>query len=57
MVEDDLRLTNDEILSCYDGDETLTEEQMEIIKDFVALAAVITYEGLVQMNKNGITEL
>ena len=57
MVEDDLRLTNDEILSCYDGNETLTEEQMEIIKDFVALAAVITYEGLVQMNKNGITEL
>ena len=57
MVEDDLRLTNDEILSCYDGDETLTEEQMEIIKDFVALAAVITYEGLVLMNKNGITKL
>ena len=51
MVEDDLRLTNDEILSCYDGDETLTEEQMEIIKDFVALAAVITYEGLLQKSK------
>ena len=48
MVEDDLRLTNDEIVSCYNGDETLTEEQMEIIKDFVALAAVITYQGLLQ---------
>ena len=52
MVEDDLRLTNEEILSCYEGDEVLTEEQMDIIKDFVALAAVITYEGLAKMGKD-----
>ncbi len=46
MVEDDIRLTNEEICSCYEG--TLTEEQMEVIKDFMAAAAVITYEGLLQ---------
>ena len=46
MVEDDIRLTNEEICSCYEG--TLTEEQMEVIKDFMAAAAIITYEGLLQ---------
>ncbi len=49
MVAEDGRLTSEEILSCYEG--TLNEEQIEIIKDFMALAAVITYEGLVQQNE------
>lgn len=51
MIPEDGRLTNEEILSCYEGKEPPTEEQMEIIKDFVALAAVIAYEGLLQENK------
>ena len=51
MVED-YRLTDDEINSCFNG--TLTKEQREIIKDFMALATVIAYEGLVQKNKEQV---
>lgn len=51
MILEDGRLTNEEIKSCYGGKEILTEEQMETIRDFMALAAVIAYEGLLQENK------
>ena len=50
MIPEDGSLTNEEILSCLDEGETLTNEQMEVIKDFMALAAVIAYEGLLQEN-------
>ena len=54
MIPEDGRLTNEEILSCYEGKEPPTQEQMDIFNDFVALAAVIAYEGLLQENR-GIT--
>lgn len=44
-MEDEYRLTTEEVRQNYDGDQELTDEQVEIIKDFIQLAAVITYEG------------
>ena len=44
-MEDEYRLTTEEVRQNYDGDQELTDEQVEMIKDFVQLAAVITYEG------------
>lgn len=49
MDEDILKespLTTEEIRQCVEGGEKLTDEQIETIKDFIALAAVITYEDL-----------
>ena len=40
------RLTREEIRQSIEGGENLTDEQVETIKDFVSLAAVIAYEGL-----------
>ena len=40
------RLTAEEIRQLVKGGEKLTDEQVETIKDFITLAAVITYEGL-----------
>ncbi len=40
------RLTAEEIRQLVEGGENLTDEQVETIKDFIALAAVIAYEGL-----------
>lgn len=44
MAVDDIRLTTDEIKKYCKFN--LTDEQIEVVKDFMALAAVITYEGL-----------
>ena len=49
MDEDILKespLTTEEIRQYVEGGEKLTDEQIETIKDFIALAAVITYEDL-----------
>ena len=54
MVVDDIRLTTDEIKKyCkFNLADVLgllirrSDEQIEVVKDFMALAAVITYEGL-----------
>lgn len=51
MIPEDGRLTYEEILECFEGKEPPTKEQMDIFNDFVALAAVIAYEGLLKMNK------
>lgn len=40
------RLTAEEIRQLVKGGEKLTDEQVETIKDFITLAAVIAYEGL-----------
>ena len=40
------RLTAEEIRQLVKGGEKLTDEQIETINDFIALAAVIAYEGL-----------
>lgn len=40
------RLTAEEIRKLVKGGEKLTDEQIETINDFIALAAVIAYEGL-----------
>lgn len=40
------RLTAEEIRQLVEGGENLTDEQIETINDFIALAAVIAYEGL-----------
>ena len=40
------RLTTEEIRQYVEGGEKLTDEQIETINDFIALAAVITYEDL-----------
>ena len=40
------RLTTEEINQLVEGSENLTDEQIETIKDFVSLAAVIAYGGL-----------
>lgn len=39
-------LTAEEIRQYVEGGEKLTDEQIETINDFIALAAVITYEDL-----------
>ena len=44
MVEEDIRLSTEEIKKFIK--EPLTDKQIEIIKYFMALAAVITYEGI-----------
>lgn len=51
MIPEDGRLTYEEILNCFEGTEPPTQEQMDIFNDFVALAAVIAYEGLLQENR------
>ena len=40
------RLTTEEVRQSIEGGENLTDEQIETINDFIALAAVIAYEGL-----------
>ena len=45
-IPNDIRLTTEEVKQLYEGDQELTDEQIETIKDFMALAAVIAYEGL-----------
>ena len=40
------RLTTEEVRQSVEGGELLTDEQVETIKDFVSLVAVIAYEGL-----------
>ena len=40
------RLTAEEVRQLVEGGEKLTDEQIETFNDFVALAAVITYEAL-----------
>ena len=45
-IPEEGRLTREEIRQLVKGGEKLTDEQIETFNDFVALAAVIAYEGL-----------
>ena len=45
-IPEEGRLTTEEVRQNVEGGENLTDEQVETIKDFIALAAVIAYEGL-----------
>ena len=45
-IPEEGRLTTEEVRQSVEGGENLTDEQVETIKDFVSLVAVITYEAL-----------
>lgn len=45
-IPEEGRLTTEEVRQSVEGGELLTDEQVETIKDFVSLVAVIAYEGL-----------
>lgn len=45
-IPEEGRLTTEEVRQSVEGGENLTDEQVETIKDFMALAVVITYEAL-----------
>lgn len=42
-IPEEGRLTTEEVRQLVEGGEQLTDEQVETIKDFMALAAVIAY--------------
>ena len=45
-IPEEGRLTREEVRQLVEGGEQLTDEQIDTFNDFVALAAVIAYEGL-----------
>ena len=45
-IPEEGRLTTEEVRQNVEGGEKLTDEQIEAFNDFVALAAVITYDAL-----------
>ena len=45
-IPEEGRLTAEEVWQLVEGGEKLTDEQIEAFNDFVALAAVITYDAL-----------
>ena len=47
---EDIRLSTEEIRNLYKGD--LTDEQVEQLKDFLALYAVIVYEAASKQIRN-----